>query len=362
MFNERIYNFSAGPSMLPLSALEQAAAEMTNYRGSGMSVMEMSHRSKVYLSIFEETKADLKRLMSIPDTHEILFIAGGATLQFAAVPMNLIGLTGKADYAVTGNFATLAMKEAKKYGEIHIAANSEDKNHTYIPAQQELKLSSDASYFHYCANNTIFGTEWKYVPETGSVPLVCDMSSNIMSKPVDVAKYGVIYAGAQKNMAPAGMAVVIIDKSLAGKELPFTPKLMSYQTMIESDSMHNTPPCYTIYMLGLVLKWLDAQGGIQGMEQIKTAKAKLLYDYLDESKLFKGCAEKEARSDMNVTFRTKSEELDAKFAKDAAKAGFENLKGHRLVGGMRASIYNAMPMEGVARLVDFMKDFEINNK
>lgn len=362
MFNERIYNFSAGPSMLPLSALEQAAAEMTNYRGSGMSVMEMSHRSKIYLSIFEETKADFKRLMNIPDTHEILFVPGGATLQFAAVPMNLIGTTGKADYAVTGNFATLAMKEAKKYGEIHIAASSEDKNHTYIPAQEALKLSPDASYFHYCANNTIFGTEWKYIPETNGVPLVCDMSSNIMSKPVDVSKYGVIYAGAQKNMAPAGMAVVIVDKSLAGKELPFTPKLMSYQTMIDSDSMHNTPPCYTIYMLGLVLKWLDTQGGVQGMEKIKTEKAKILYDYLDESKLFIGCAEKKARSDMNVTFRTNSEELDAQFAKDAAKAGFENLKGHRLVGGMRASIYNAMPTEGVVRLVDYMKDFEAKNK
>jgi phosphoserine aminotransferase len=362
MFNERIYNFSAGPSMLPLPVLEQAAAEMTNYRGSGMSVMEMSHRSKIYISIFEETKADLKRLLKVPDTHEIFFMQGGATLQFSAIPMNLISATGKADYAVTGNFASLAMKEAKKYGEIHIAASSEDRNHTYIPAQSDLRLSKDASYFYYCANNTIYGTEWKYIPETNGIPVVCDMSSNIMSKPVDVSKFGLIYAGVQKNMAPAGMAVVIMDKKLAGKELPFTPKLMSYQLMIESDSMHNTPPSYTIYILGLVLKWLDTVGGVEGMEKLKAGKAKLLYDYLDDSALFKGCAEKEARSDMNVTFRSKSVELDEKFAKEAAKAGFENLKGHRNVGGMRASIYNAMPVEGVQKLVEFMKDFEIKNK
>ena len=361
MSTDRIFNFSAGPSVLPLSVLEQAASEMTNYRGSGMSVMEMSHRSKVYLNIFEETKADLKRIMSVPDTHEILFLHGGATLQFSAVPMNLIGKTGKADYAVTGNFSELAMKEAKKYGDVSIACSSADKNHTYIPSQEELKLSGDASYFHYCSNNTIFGTEWKYVPETGDVPLVCDMSSNIMSIPVDVSKYGLIYAGVQKNMAPAGAAVVIIDKSLAGNEHPLTPKLMSYKVNIDGDSMHNTPPCYTIYMLGLVLKWLDAQGGVEGMSKIKARKAKVLYDMLDESKMFIGCAEKAARSDMNVTFRTASEELDDKFVKEATKAGFDNLKGHRVVGGMRASIYNAMPEEGCSKLADFMRTFEKNN-
>jgi phosphoserine aminotransferase len=362
MFEERIYNFSAGPSMLPLPVLEQAAAEMTNYRGSGMSVMEMSHRSKVYISIFDEVKADFKKALVVPDTHEVIFMQGGAWLQFAAVPMNLIGTTGKACYANTGNFANLAMKEAKKYGEIRLAASSEDKNHSYIPPQPELKISPDAAYFHYCANNTIEGTEWKYVPETNGVPIVCDMSSNIMSKPVDVSKYGVIYAGVQKNMAPAGMAVVMIDKKLAGKELPYTPTMMSYKTMIDSDSMHNTPPCYTIYMLGLVLKWVESQGGVQGLEKIKKERAKLLYDFLDESRLFKGHAQKESRSDMNVTFRTGNEELDDKFAKEAAKAGFENLKGHRNVGGMRASIYNAMPVEGVVKLVGFMKDFETKNK
>jgi len=361
MSTERIYNFSAGPSVLPLPVLEQAAAEMTNYRGSGMSVMEMSHRSKVYVGIFEETKADLKRILKVPDTHEILFMQGGATLQFSAVPLNLIGKTGKADYAVTGNFSNLAMKEAKKYGDIHVACSSEDKNHTYIPAQGDIDVSADASYFHYCANNTIYGTEWKYVPETGGVPLVCDMSSNILSVPIDVSKYGLIYAGAQKNMAPAGTAVVIIDKELAGNEHPLTPKLLSYKVMIDSDSMHNTPACYTIYVLGLVMKWLDAQGGTEGMEKIKSAKAKVIYDVLDESKLFIGCAEKAARSDMNVTFRTASEELDDKFVKESKKAGFENLKGHRAVGGMRASIYNAMPMEGVEKLAAFMREFESQN-
>ena len=347
--------------MLPLPVLEQAAAEMTNYRGSGMSVMEMSHRSKVYISIFEETKADLKRLLKIPDTHEILFMQGGATLQFSAVPLNLIGKTGKADYAVTGNFSNLAMKEAKRYGEVHIACSSEDRNHSYIPSQKDLNLSADASYFYYCSNNTIYGTSWKYVPETGGVPLACDMSSEIMSLPVDVSKFGLIYAGVQKNMAPAGMVVVIIDKTLAGHELPITPKLMSYQLMVESDSMHNTPPCYTIYMLGLVLKWLDEQGGVEGMCKIKSDKAKILYDAIDNSKMFVGHADIEARSDMNVTFRTNSEELDSKFAKEATAAGFVNLNGHRSVGGMRASIYNAMPVEGVEKLVDFMRNFEKAN-
>jgi len=362
MANDRIYNFSAGPSMLPLPVLERAASEMTNYKGSGMSVMEMSHRSKVYQEIFDETKADLRRILSVPDTHEILFMQGGATLQFAAIPMNLISATGKADYAVTGNFAKLAMKEAKKYGDIHIAASTEDCSHTRIPAQSELDVRADASYFYYCANNTIYGTEWKYVPDTHGVPIVCDMSSDIMSKPVDISRYGIVYAGVQKNMAPAGMAVVMIDRSLAGHELPFTPTLMNYQTMIDKDSMYNTPPCYTIYMLGLVLKWVDSMGGVAGMEKLKIERAKILYDYLEDSKLFKAAAEPEARSDMNVTFRTGDEELDAKFVKESQAAGFSNLKGHRAVGGMRASIYNAMPIEGVVRLRDFMKDFEAHNQ
>ena len=362
MANTRIYNFSSGPSTLPLAALEKAAAEMTNFRGSGMSVMEMSHRSKTYIAIFDETKARLKSALNIPDTHEILFMQGGATFQFSAVPLNLMGENGAADYAVTGNFSNVAAKEAKKYGTVNIAATSEDCGHTYIPSQEQLVLNPGAKYFHYCANNTIYGTEWKYVPETNGVPLVSDMSSNILSRPVDVSKYGVIYAGVQKNMGPAGMAVVIIDKAISGAELPFTPKCMSYKTAIDKDSMDNTPPCYTIYMLGLVLEWLESQGGIAGMEQIKKAKAKLLYDFIDGSKLFTGCAEPAARSDMNVTFSSGSEERDALFVKEAAAVGLETLKGHRSVGKIRASIYNAMPMEGVEALVSFMKDFEVKNK
>ena len=362
MANDRIYNFSAGPSMLPLSVLEKAASEITNYNGSGMSVMEMSHRSKVYQDIFDQTKADVKRILNVPDTHEILFMQGGATFQFAAIPLNLMGKTGKADYAITGNFANLAAKEAKKYGEVHVAASSAEKNHTYIPSQAELDLSADASYFYYCANNTIYGTEWDYVPETNGVPVVCDMSSNIASKPIDVSKYGIIYAGVQKNMAPAGMALVIIDKNLAGNEMAMTPTIMNYKTMIDKDSMYNTPPCYNIYMLGLVMKWIEANGGLEGMKELRDTRSGMLYNYLDESDFFIACADKAARSGMNVTFRTNDPDLDAKFCKEATAAGFSNLKGHRNVGGMRASIYNAMPVEGIEKLVAFMKDFEVKNK
>ena len=362
MFTERIYNFSAGPSMLPEPVLAQAAAELLNYGGTGTSVMEMSHRSKDFLAIFEETKALLKEVMAVPESHETLFLQGGATMQFAMVPMNLIGKTGKADYAVTGNFSNLAMKEAKKFGDIHVAASSADRNHTYIPAQESLDVRPDAAYFHYCDNNTIFGTAWDYVPETGDVPLVSDMSSNILSKPVDVSKFGIIYAGAQKNMAPAGLTVVIVDKSLAGNEPPGTPTMLSYQTMIEKDSMHNTPSTYNIYMLGLVLKWIKAQGGLAGMEKQNMEKAKILYDYLDESGLFKAAAQPAARSIMNVTFVTGNEDLDAAFAKEAAAKGLTNLKGHRSVGGMRASIYNAMPKAGLEALVAFMKEFEMKNR
>ena len=361
MGNERVYNFSAGPSMLPLEALERAGAEITNYQGSGMSVMEMSHRSKVFLKIFEETEAKFRRLMNIPEGYKVLFLQGGASAQFSMVPLNLIGKSGKADYAVTGNFSSIAYKEAKKYGAINLAASSEDKNHTYIPAQSALKLSPDASYFYYCANNTIYGTEWQYVPETGNVPIVCDMSSDILSRQVDVSKYGVIFAGAQKNMAPAGLTVVVMREDLAGNELPYTPLMMNYKTMIDKESMYNTPPCWCIYMLGLTLDWLDSLGGISGMEAIKGAKAGMLYDVLDNSKLFACPAEKGSRSDMNVVFRTESEELDDKFVKAATAAGFTNLKGHRNVGGMRASIYNAMPTEGVEKLCEFIKEFDKQN-
>ncbi len=359
MAQERVYNFSAGPSVLPLPVLEKAASEMTNFEGSGMSVMEMSHRSRVYQDIFDETKSLLKELLNVPDTHEVIFMQGGATFQFAAVPINLIGLTGIADYAVTGNFSGLAAKEAKKYGTVHIAASTEGCNHTRIPSQEELELSPDASYFHYCANNTIFGTEWNYVPDTGSVPLVSDCSSNILSCPIDVSKYGLIYAGVQKNMAPAGMAAVIIRRDLAGHQLPFTPTIMDYKTTIDKDSMYNTPPTYNIYMLGLVLKWVKQLGGLAAMDELRNVRSSMLYDFLDGSQLFHGCAQPEARSKMNVTFRTASDELDAQFVKEASSHGLVNLKGHRLVGGMRASIYNAMPVEGVEKLVSFMKEFEL---
>lgn len=362
MTREEVFNFSAGPSVLPDEALKIAGQEIMNYKGTGMSVMEMSHRSSAFQSIFDGTKAKLKAALNIPDTHEILFLQGGASLQFSMIPMNMMSElgAGRADYAVTGNFATVAAKEAKKYGTINIAATSEDKNHSYIPAQADLKLDPTADYFYYCANNTIFGTEWKYIPETGSVPICCDMSSNILSKPVDVSKYGIIFAGAQKNMAPAGLTVVIIDKSLVGREMPCTPLMMSYKRMIDKDSMYNTPPCWNIYVLGLVLDWLEKQGGVKGMETIKSQKAALLYDFLDNSKLFHGCAQRDARSDMNVTFRTDSEELDAQFVKGASAKGFTNVKGHRIVGGMRASIYNAQPIEGVRKLVEYMKEFEVS--
>ena len=347
--------------MLPTEVLQTAASEMLDYRSCGMSVMEMSHRSSLYQDIFDRAKNDLKRLLNVPDTHEILFLQGGASTQFSMVPLNLMGEDGTADYAVTGNFASIAAKEAAKYGSVNIAASTEDCAHTRIPAQSELKLTENARYFYYCANNTIYGTEWNYVPATGNVPLVCDMSSNILSKPVDVSRYGIIFAGAQKNMAPAGVTVVIIRKDLAGQELPFTPLMLSYQTMIDKDSMYNTPPCYSIYMLGLVMQWLEGQGGVAAMEKAKKEKAAVLYDFLDESKLFRGCAEKAARSDMNITFTTGNKELDALFAKESTAAGLLNVKGHRLVGGMRASVYNAQSMEGVVALRDFMKEFEVKH-
>ena len=359
--NDRVYNFAAGPSTMPLSVLERAGSEITNYHGSGMSVMEMSHRSKVFMAIHAQTQEKLRRIMNIPQGYKTLFLQTGATGQFAAIPLNLMGEAGKADYAVTGNFSNLAIKEAKKYGTVNIAADSSDRDHSYIPAQDQLKLDPEASYFYYCANNTIYGTEWQYVPQVGNVPLVCDMSSDILSRPVDVSKYGLIYAGAQKNMAPAGLTVVIIKESLAGHELPITPTILNYQTMIEKDSMYNTPPCWNIYMLGLVLDWIDEQGGLEGMEKLRTLRSEMLYDVLDSSRLFRCHAEKGSRSGMNVTFRTGSEELDAKFVQEATAAGFVNLKGHRKVGGMRASIYNAMPVEGVEKLCDFIKAFDQNN-
>ena len=349
--------------MLPLSVLERAGAEITNYHGSGMSVMEMSHRSKVFIQIFEETQAKLRRLMKVPDNYKILFLQTGATGQFSMIPLNLIGKTGRADYAVTGNFSNLAYKEAQKYGQISLAASSEDRNHTYIPSQDQLKLDPEASYFYYCANNTVYGTEWQYVPETGSVPLVCDMSSDILSRPVDVSKFGIIYAGAQKNLGPSGMALVILRKDLAARtDDSKVPTMLRYSTYIENDSMFNTPPTFAIYMLALVTDWVREQGGLAAMEKINEEKAAYLYDFLDNSSFYKSPVAKADRSIMNVVFRTPSEELDAAFVKEAKENGLTELKGHRLVGGCRASIYNAMPIEGVKALVEFMKKFELANK
>ena len=359
MLREEVFNFSAGPSVLPRAALERAASEMLNYGGSGMSVMEMSHRSAFFQEIFDSTKAKLKKALNVPDTHEILFLQGGASLQFSMVPMNLLE-DGIADYAVTGNFANIAMKEAKKYGSVHVAASSEEDNFTYVPSQEQLVLTPGAKYFYYCANNTIYGTAWNYVPDT-EVPLVCDMSSEILSRPVDVSRYGLILAGAQKNMAPAGVTVVIIDKSLLGREMPITPLMMSYKTMVEKDSMYNTPPCWCIYMLGLTLDWLETQGGVAGMETIKREKAAMIYDILDNSRLYQAHARVDSRSDMNITFRTGDAELDTLFAKEAQARGLMNLKGHRSVGGIRASLYNAQPIEGVRALAEYMKEFEVKH-
>ncbi|MBO5955461.1 MAG: 3-phosphoserine/phosphohydroxythreonine transaminase, partial [Clostridia bacterium] len=356
----RIYNFSAGPSMLPLEVLEQAAAEMTNYNGSGMSVMEMSHRSPVYDAIIKQTEADFRTLMNIPDNYKVLFLQGGASTQFAAIPLNLMK-TGKADYVVSGQFSGNAFKEAKKYGDAKCIATSEDKTFSYIPEITPDMVREDADYVHVCYNNTIFGTKYPEVPNVGDKVLVADMSSCITSEPVDVTKFGVIYAGAQKNMAPAGLTVVIIREDLMGNAREDIPTMLDYKTMADNDSMYNTPPCYAIYVAGLVYKWALKNGGLEAMKERNEKKAALLYDFLDNSKLFKPTAEKKFRSLMNVCFVTGDADLDKKFCKEAAAAGFENLKGHRSVGGMRASIYNAMPTEGVAALVEFMKKFEAEN-
>ena len=359
MTGEKIYNFAAGPSVMPAPVLERAAAELTDYHGSGMSVMEMSHRSSAFQEIFDDAKSRLKKLMQVPDSHEILLLQGGATTQFAAIPMNLL-CGGVADYAVTGNFSGKAAKESEKYGTVHIACDSSDTGHDRIPSQSELKLTEGAKYFYYCANNTVYGTEWQYVPDT-KAPLVCDMSSDILSRPVDVSRYGLIYAGAQKNMAPAGLTVVIVDKALTGRHVEYTPVMLNYETMIKNDSMLNTPPCWCIYMLGLTLEWVEDQGGIQAMEMLRGARSQLVYDFLDNSRLFEAHARPESRSGMNITFRTPSAELDAEFIKGAAQRGLVNLKGHKAAGGIRASLYNAMPIEGAEALVEYMKEFEYRN-
>ena len=347
--------------MLPLPVLEKAAAELVNYGDAGMSVMEMSHRSPVYEAIIAETQVLIRKLMNIPDNYKVLFLQGGASMQFAAVPLNLLSGSGKADYIVTGEFSKKAYAEAKKYGDIKLVASSEDKNNTYIPQLTKADFRPDADYVHICFNNTIFGTKYNYIPDTGDIPLVADISSCIISEPIDVTKFGVLYAGAQKNVAPAGLTIVIIREDLMGKSRPETPAMLDYLTMAKSDSMYNTPPCYSIYMAKLVFEWLIDLGGLEAIREINVKKSKILYDYIDSSNYYTNAVEKDCRSMMNVVFVTGNEELDNKFPKEAAKTGFMNIKGHRVVGGMRASIYNAMPTEGIEKLVEFMKDFAAKN-
>lgn len=358
----RVFNFSAGPSMLPLPVLERAASELVCYGTSGMSVMEMSHRSPDYEAIIEKAQSDLRRLMNIPDNYKVLFLQGGASTQFAAVPLNLIRRTGKADYLVSGQFSGKAFKEAQKLGyDVVCAATTKDANFSYVPTVTRDMIRPDAAYVHMCFNNTIYGTKYGYIPDTGSIPLVADMSSCILSEPVDVSRFGVIYAGAQKNMAPAGVTVVIVREDLLDYAEPAMPTMLEWKAMADNDSMYNTPPCYTIYMLGLVADWLLSIGGLDEMKARNEKKAALLYGYLDGQDYYIAPVRKDSRSMMNVTFVTGNADLDKKFAAEASAAGLKNLKGHRSVGGMRASIYNAMPYEGVEALVAFMKKFAADN-
>ncbi len=358
----RVYNFSAGPSMLPLPVLEKAAAELVCYGESGMSVMEMSHRSPDYEAIIAEAETMLRRLMNIPDNYKVLFLQGGASTQFAAVPLNLIGKTGKADYVVSGQFSGKAFKEAQKMGyDVKCIATTKEDNFDHIPEVTRDMIRPDASYVHICFNNTIYGTKFGYIPDTGDIPLVADMSSCIISEPVDVSKFGVIYAGAQKNMAPAGLTLVIVREDLLDYADPKMPTMLEWKIMAENGSMYNTPPCYTIYMAKLVYEWILSLGGLDKMKEMNERKANLLYDYLDNQSYYVAPVKKGSRSMMNVTFVTGNADLDKKFASEAGKASLKNLKGHRSVGGMRASIYNAMPYEGVEALIKFMKEFAENN-
>ncbi|MCR4584964.1 MAG: 3-phosphoserine/phosphohydroxythreonine transaminase [Lachnospiraceae bacterium] len=358
----RVYNFSAGPAVLPEEVLREAADEMMDYRGCGMSVMEMSHRSKVYDDIIKTAEADLRSLLGIPDDYEVMFLQGGASQQFAMIPMNLMK-NKVADYIVTGQWAKKAYQEAQIYGKANKIASSEDKTFSYIPDCSDLPISPDADYVYICENNTIYGTKFKKLPNTKGKTLVSDVSSCFLSEPMDVTKYGVVYGGVQKNIGPAGVVIVIMKKELITEDvLPGTPTMLKYKTHADAQSLYNTPPAYGIYICGKVFKWIQKIGGLEAMKKHNEEKAKILYDFLDESSLFKGTVVKEDRSLMNVPFVTGSEELDAKFVKESKAAGLENLKGHRSVGGMRASIYNAMPIEGVKALVEFMKKFETENK
>jgi phosphoserine aminotransferase len=359
---ERVYNFSAGPSALPLPVLEKAQRELINTNDSGMSVMEMSHRSKMYLDIITEAEKLLRELMDIPENYKVLFLQGGASMQFAMVPLNLFSKSRKADFVNTGMWAKKAISEAKKYGTVNVLASSEDTVFNYIPELDKTKFSRDADYFHITANNTIYGTRWTKLPDTGDVPLVTDMSSSILSQVYDINKFGLIYAGAQKNIGPAGLTVVIIREDLIGKAMDITPTMLDYKIHADNDSMYNTPPTFAIYIALLVFQWLKELGGVRSIEKRNIEKAALLYDFLDNSSLFKGTVVPKDRSLMNVPFLLPTEELNKKFIQEAKQAALVNLAGHRSVGGMRASIYNPMPLEGVKTLVDFMKRFELENK
>jgi len=360
----RVYNFSAGPSMLPLEVLERAQKELVCYGNSGMSVMEMSHRSADFENILNTAKADLKELMKVPDDYEILFLQGGGSTQFAMIPLNLFSGSRKADFIKTGQWAKKALEEAKRYGTTRVVASSEDKTYTYIPRTKKEDFDPEADYAYITYNNTIYGTHYTAasLPDTGNVPLITDISSNILAEEIDVSRFGLLFAGAQKNIGPAGVTVVIIRRDLMGKAMDITPTMLNYQIHADNNSLYNTPPTYGIYFAGLMFQWVKEKGGVAALEKINKEKAAILYNYLDESALFKGTVVPEDRSLMNAPFVLPTEELNDKFIKAAKAAGFVNLKGHRTVGGMRASIYNAMPVEGVKELVEFMKDFEVKNK
>ncbi len=357
----RVYNFSAGPAVLPEEVLKKAANEMLDYKGCGSSVMELSHRGGEFKAIIESAEADLRQIMQIPDNYKVLFLQGGASLQFSMVPLNLMNKNKKCDYVHTGQWTKKAIAEAKKYGRVNIVASSEDKNFTYIPKLDSKDFDPEADYFYIVTNNTIYGTAYKEFPDTGKVPLVADASSNILSEPIDITKFAVIFAGAQKNIGPAGVTLVIIREDLIGQAPDYLPALIDYKTQSAAGSLYNTPPTYSIYMAGLVFAWIKEQGGLAVMAKLNQAKAKIIYDYLDQSKLFNGPVDKMSRSLMNVSFVTGNPEFDAKFISQASSQGLKTLKGHRSVGGMRASIYNAMPIEGVKALVDFMAEFEKEN-
>ena len=358
----RVYNFSAGPSMLPVEVLKKAQAEMVEYGKSGMSVMEMSHRSKDYEEIIFGCEALVRELMHVPDNYKVLFLQGGGSSQFAMIPLNLAVKNKKCDIVITGQWATKAAQEAERYITVNKVASSADKTFSYIPKLDKNTFSKDADYFYICMNNTIYGTKWNKLPETGDIPLIADISSMVMSEEIDVSKFGLLFAGAQKNLGPAGVTLVIIREDLIGNAMDICPTMFNYQIHADNQSLYNTPPTYSIYVMKLVLEWIKEQGGVAAVQKVNEKKAKILYDFLDSSEMFKGTVEKEDRSLMNIPFITDSEELNAKFIKEAKEAGFVNLKGHRTVGGMRASIYNAMPVEGVEALVSFMKKFEAENK